>query len=89
MNSRDFSLGSWSYDDTAGDYGLANFNTSHDDLYLMPMLRVRLLCRSLGCVTCLIGVVFCLSFLFCNSVLLRQQRTSFGSTSRRGRCRHG
>jgi glucosylceramidase len=42
MNSCDFSLASYSFDDTPGDFALTNFNTSHDQLYQMPMVKVRI-----------------------------------------------
>jgi hypothetical protein len=42
MNSCDFSLASYSFDDTPGDFALTNFNTSHDQLYQMPMVKVHM-----------------------------------------------
>jgi glucosylceramidase len=39
INSCDFSLGNWSYDDTAGDYSLNNFNIQHDTQLIIPLMK--------------------------------------------------
>lgn len=39
INSCDFSLGSYSYDDVEGDYELKNFNIDHDQELLIPFIK--------------------------------------------------
>ncbi|GIQ79754.1 glycoside hydrolase, family 30 [Kipferlia bialata] len=39
INSCDFSLSSYSYDDTEGDYALDHFSVEHDTQYLIPMIQ--------------------------------------------------
>ena len=42
INSCDFSLGSYSYDDAAGDYNLDNFDISHDKKWMIPTIKQAL-----------------------------------------------
>jgi glucosylceramidase len=42
INSCDFSLGSYNYDDVANDYNLANFNISHDQKWMIPAVKEAL-----------------------------------------------
>jgi O-glycosyl hydrolase len=39
IGSDDFSLSHYSYDETANDFSLANFSTSHDQQYLIPYIK--------------------------------------------------
>ena len=39
INSCDFSLGNYSYDETAGDYDLKDFSIAHDEKLLIPMIK--------------------------------------------------
>ena len=39
INSCDFSLSNYSYDDTAGDTSLNNFNIAHDTTLLIPLIK--------------------------------------------------
>ena len=39
INSCDFSLGSYSYDDVAGDYDLEHFTIEHDQKLLLPLIK--------------------------------------------------
>lgn len=42
INSCDFSLASYSYDDAAGDYNLDNFDISHDKKWMIPAIKAAL-----------------------------------------------
>jgi len=42
INSCDFSLASYSFDDVAGDYDLKHFDISHDKKYLIPFIQKAL-----------------------------------------------
>eukprot|EP01089_Gocevia_fonbrunei_P014072 TRINITY_DN3774_c0_g1_i5.p1 TRINITY_DN3774_c0_g1~~TRINITY_DN3774_c0_g1_i5.p1 ORF type:complete len:494 (-),score=93.93 TRINITY_DN3774_c0_g1_i5:77-1558(-) len=42
MNSCDFSLASYSFDNVKDDFTLANFNISHDEKWLIPFIRAAL-----------------------------------------------
>jgi glucosylceramidase len=39
INSCDFSLGNYAYDETAGDYDLKDFSIAHDEKLLIPMIK--------------------------------------------------
>ncbi len=39
INSCDFSLASYSYDDSPGDYTLANFSMNHDQQWMIPAMK--------------------------------------------------
>jgi glucosylceramidase len=42
INSCDFSIGSYSYDDTPGDFTLANFDMSHDMQWMIPSIKAAM-----------------------------------------------
>lgn len=42
INSCDFSIASWSFDDTVDDWDLKNFNTSHNERWMFPFLTSAL-----------------------------------------------
>jgi glucosylceramidase len=42
INSCDFSLDSWSFDDTVDDFDLKNFNTSHNERWMFPFITSAL-----------------------------------------------
>lgn len=39
IGSSDFALSHYSYDETAGDFGLSNFSVAHDQQYLIPYIK--------------------------------------------------
>jgi glucosylceramidase len=42
INSCDFSIGTYSYDNTAGDYNLANFDMQHDMPWMIPSTKAAM-----------------------------------------------
>lgn len=39
IGSTDFSVGSYSYDDTPGDYNMSHFSIAHDEALIIPLVR--------------------------------------------------